>query len=359
METLIQPIFTNHPEKGHELKDVITIQEFINLLKEEEDYWPGEQNNTKLMITRLRKIFYDAWGWNSELIRGAASIEMRYEVKIVDVPTENSREVVRYEQYQYAPKNREVLYTNHDRVYGSSRAGQAPFIYKNDHQEVLLPDGYYCDAAHILAGLDAYNYEAVVSPLPKFLSFLNFLVPHVDSNMDIVTWLGDIASSSGSFLFDYLFSKKQHINIHKDQEDIYIDAPGSDMLGDIDPYVIRQFYDVSSTSGVRYTDILQDYFCGDTSYRTRRISTYCNAVGLTGWNGQQFSNEQEWLKKYTKQLKANTEFQVFSLTSEKLPAVILPLKIYFGFYKDVLKLEYLLQIYLNALKEQMKNEPIK
>jgi len=358
MESLVQPIFAKSPEKGHELKDVLTIQEFINLLREEEDYWPGEQNNTRLMITRLRKIFYDQWGWNSELIKGAADIPMRYQVNIVDNPTENSREIVRYKEYQYQPKYREVVYTDHDRVYGSSRAGKGAFIYKYDHQEVLLPDGNYCDAAHILAGLDAFNYEAVVTPLPGFLSFLTFLVPHVDSNMDIVTWLGDIASSSGSFLFDYLFSKKRNISIHKDQADINIDAPGSDMLGDIDPYVIRQFYNVSSTNGMRYTDILENYFCGNSPYRTKRISYYCNAVGLKGWNGEQFANEQEWLAKYKKQLKANTEFQVFSLTSEKLPAVILPLKIWLGFYKNVLKLEYLLQIYLTALKEQMKNEPI-
>jgi hypothetical protein len=356
-DLLVQPILVTMPEPGHELKDVLTLREFIGLLQEEEEYYPEDLSNTKLMITRLRKIFYDQWGWNTELIRGAANVRMRYEVKIMDDPTPHSKQLRRYENNQYQPKHREVVYTAQDRVY-PERAGQVPFIYKLDHQEVLLPDGAYCDTAHILAGLDAANHKAIVSPLPNFLHFLMKLFPHVDSNVDIVTWLGDIASSSGDFLFYYLFlDGRRKLTTEEEQHYINIDAPGSDMVGDIDPYVILRNYDVSATKGMRYTDILQDYYFGPANHHLRRASLFCEAVGLKGWNGEAFSNERDWLKKYHSQLRDNVCFQIFSLTNEKLKSVWLPLAVWLNGYRDILKMEQLLRIWLVALKEQVKREP--
>lgn len=359
MKELIQPVLVSNPEPGHDVKDVLTLQEFINLLKEEEDYWPGEQHNTKLMISRLRKIFYDQWGWNKELIKGAANIECRYEVTIVDTPTEHSRAVTRYAKNEYVPKHRMVTYRDNDRVYGNTRVGISPFIYKSDHQEIRLPDGTMCDAAHILAGLDAYNYKDIVTPLPSFLKFAAKLFPHVDSNVDIVTWLGDIASSAGDFLFEYLRTNKQPLSIDTEQHYIDIDAPGSDMLGDIDPYVIAKYYNVGSTDGQRYTDILFNYYIGtqmNPPIRNFRMSIFCESVGLKGWDGKNFANENEWLEYYRKQLRDNTCFQVFSLVEENLKSFFMLMRIWFGGYKSVLKLELLLEIYLKALKDGIKKE---
>ena len=360
MSQLVQPILVTSPEPGHDPEKALSLKQFTNLLREEEDYYPSEQNNTKLMITRLRKIFYDQWGWNSELIRGAAHIEGRYEVKIMSDSSEHSKEVKRYKKNDYEPKHRVITYRPNDRVYGDTRVGQTPLIYQNDHQEVRLPDGTYCDIAHILAGLDAYNYKQVVSPLPKFLEFFTFLVPHVESNMDIVTWLGDIASTAGDFLFYYLRHGKTSLNIEREQAYINSDASGSDMLGDIDPYVIAHHYDVSSNNGQRFTDILTDYYLGESSgktFRENRFSTYCSLVGLKGWDGEKFDNEKRWMKFYKKQLRDNISFQVFSLTQEKLKSIWLPLLVWFNGYGKVLKKEELLDIYLIALKELIKKEP--
>ena len=356
-EGLFQPLLVTTPEPGHKLKDVLTLQQMIALLKEEEDYWQPEQQNTKLMISRLRKIFYDQWGWNSELIRGAKDIATRYDVEILPTPTAHAKPIRRYVNKSYQPVYRKVVYTNHDRIYGSSRAGEVPFIYHDDHQELLLPDGYYCDTAHVLAGLDAYNYKEPVSPLPYFLFFLKDLLPHVDSNVDIVTWLGDIASTSGDFIFDYIRNKNRPVSMSQEQTYINIDAPGSDMLGDVDPYIISQHYDVGSSKGMRYTDILEDYYFNPASARNKRCSIFCASVGLKGWDGNKFSNEAEWMKYYTKQLRDNITFQVFSLSAEKISAFILLLKIWFNGYSSVLKKELLLEIWLIALKEQIKKEP--
>ncbi len=357
MNQLNQPILWRHPEHGHDLKNVLTLTEFIKLLKEEEDYYPGEQHNTKLMITRLRKIFYDKWGWNRELVEGAAHIDTRYQVTVVDDATEHTQEISQYTHFAYDPKHRSVTYTDHDRVYGNTRAGKPTFIYSYDHQEVVLPDGTYCDIAHILAGLDAHNYPQVVTPLPQFLRFMKLLFPHVNSNMDVATWIGDIGSSAGGFLFAYLFHKKKPLTIKQEQGIINVEVPGSDMLGDIEPYVIKEFYDVSSNNGKRFTEILEDYYLTDNPYRKHRCSIFCKANGLKGWDGNAFQNEAEWLQFYKKQLRDDTTFQVFSLTNEKLNSIWLPIVIWFNGFRDVLKLELLLKLFLERLKEEIKREP--
>lgn len=356
MKNLIQPIVSNQPEPGHHARSVLTIEEFIRLLKEEEDYWAPEQNNTKRMITRLRKIFYDQWGWNSELIRGAAAIESRFETALHDSPVNHGKEVVRYKKLVYMPVYRVVTYTDHDKVFGDTRAGKVPFIYEADHQDVMLPEGHFCDVAHTLAGLDAINYKQVVSPLPSFLSFLTPFVPHVDSNVDVVTWLGDIASSSADFLFDYLKNNGKSVNGNDAQEVINVDASASDMLGDIDAYVIAHHYEIGSSNGMRCTELLTDYYLGDNGYRARRFSTFCSVIGLEKWNGREFANEKQWLAYYRKQLRDSTSFVTYSVNEKTLSGVLLPLKIWFHWYDDALKLDLLLTIFLNALKHNLTLE---
>lgn len=355
MSHIYQPIFSKIPEPGHKTEDILTLQQFISLLKEEEDYYPGEQHNTKLMISRLRKIFYDKWGWNKELIKGASHVENRYDVIIIEDGTEHTKAIKRYKKFSYSPKHRSVVYKKNDRVYGNSRAGQPTFIYSHDHQEVLLPDGYYCDIAHILAGIDAANHRQIVTPLPGFLSFLQFMAPYVGFNMDMATWLGDIGSSSGDFLFHKLLHGKP-ADTDQQQNYIEINAPGSDMLGNIDTYAINASYDVKSDNGMRFTEILEDYYYNDNSPRKNRISIFCREVGLGEWNGVSFSEEKNWIKYYRKQLLNETSFQVFSITDEKIHSIWLPLAVWFGFYKKLLKTDELLDLFVEALKEEIKKE---
>lgn len=350
-----QPILTRHPEPRHDLKDVLTLRQFIDLLKEEEDYYPGEQNNTLLMITRLRKIFYDKWGWDTQLIEGATNINSRYDVKIMDDGNDHSAEIKRYKQFNYAPKHRSVVYKKDDRVYGDTRTGQPTFIYLNDHQEVVLPDGSYCDIAHILAGIDAANYLQIVSPLPYYITFITYLFPFVGKNIDMATWLGDIGSTSGDLFFYYKLHNKV-ADMAEEQKLIDINCPGSDMLGNIDAYVIRASYDVKSTNGMRFTEILEDYYFNPKSARKHRFSIYCREVGLGTWDGNHFSRESQWLKYYKSQLRNETSFQVFSVTDEKIHSVWMPLVVWLGFYKKILRGESLLLLYIDALKKEIRKE---
>lgn len=352
---LSQPIDAAVPEPGHDPKQVIGLQKFIALLQEEEEYWAPDQNNTRLMISRLRKIFYDQWGWNSELIRGAAQVESRYITAIKSNPVEHGREFPQYSGLIYTPVYRVVTYTDHDRVYGSSRAGQIPFIYNHDHQDVQLPAGDFCDLGHVLAGLDALNYRQVVSPLPSFLSFLAKLLPHVDSNVDIVTWLGDLASASADFLFDYLKDGHQRLNTSQEEHVIEDDASASDMIGDIEPYVIAHHYAIGSTQGQRVTTIFDDYFNGAHGYRAKRYSTFASLIGLV-WDGHTFSNEKSWIHYYHRQLKNSVCFVTFSQNEKTLSGLLLPLKIWFGGYSSVLQMDLLLKLFLKTLTQKIKLE---
>ncbi|HXB08708.1 MAG TPA: hypothetical protein VNW04_16365 [Puia sp.] len=352
-----QPILARKPETGHAEKDVLTVQEFLELLRAEEDYWEGEQTQLPLMITRLRKIFYDKWGWNKELIRACASVECRYKVTITDTPPRDSggqshvRRKKHYRDNLEVDKYRLVTYREDDRVYGDTREGDVPRIYQKDHQEVLLPDGSYCDLAHVLAGLDAYNHPQMVCPLPPALEFGHGLVPHCDSNMHLVTWLGDIATSCEAFVFDYLRNGKKPLSPHAEQHYIEINAPGSDMLGNIDAYAIARSYDLSGASGRRLTEILQEYYLSPAKsfFAQKRYALFCDAVGLV-WDGESFTNEDEWIERYRPQLRDATTFMIYSLTEEKLKSILLPIEIWLGGYSDVLKTGPMLRLFLETLK---------
>jgi hypothetical protein len=332
-------------------KTEISFNQFIELLEQEENYFTGEQHFTKLMITRLRKIFYDIYGWNSELIRGAAKIKGRYEVKLVPDAGNSKNEGLKTTHMV-----RKVLVKKGDWM--NPNAGAEPEIFTDNHQTVTLPSGLTCDMGHVLAGMDAFNYPAPVTPLPRWLFFLKRFFPLVDSNMDIVTWLGDIASSAGEFLFKHMDTKKPLSDADL-QSIIEEMAPASDMLGDIDPYIICQVYGTNASCGFRVTEIFKDYYSDDglgAFYRKRRCQIFCKLVGLKNWDGEKFGNEEEWINYYLKQLRNNDAFYIFS-RCENLKGVLLALMTWMRGYKKTLRDRFLLQLFLKTLKSDIKLEP--
>jgi len=338
----------------------LTLDEFLAMLEIEENYFRGEQNNTKLMITCLRKIFYDKYGWDTELIRGAAHIEGRYKITLVEVPYEaGAKTIGRKKRLQQAEgevvvhKVRRAVYRKGDWMQ-PDKAGEIAPITVGDKKTVRLPNGSCCDIGHVLAGLDAFNYLAPVTPLPNFLMFLRRLFPSDDNNTDLATWLGDIASSSGEFLFKYLETKTP-LTVEQQQVIINEYAPGADMLGDIDPYVIQSVYDISTSTGMRPTEILRNYYGNDkpgSTFRKHRFLYFANIVGLINWDGKNFSNEEKWLSYYKKQLRSNTAFYVYS-RSGTFVRYFLALAIALGFYKKTLDFDALLNIFIAALKKEI------
>jgi hypothetical protein len=330
----------------------------MELLTEEEDYYPGEQHNTKLMVTRLRKIYYNSWGWSTEVIRKAAKVPGRYHTEMVHEHNPSKKITYRkytHKKHQIIPLTYKLTYTKNDRIY-PERAGETPEIYVHDNQELVSPQGYYCDIGHILSGIDAFNNFEPISPLPDFLFFLRFLFPTVDSNMDFATWLGDIASSAGDFYIEKL--RKRIISNSIEQQIIDKDAPGSDMIGNIDSYVIKKIVDTKSENGLRVTEIFHAYFYEPDmvkNYQSKAISIFCDSVGLKKWNGLSFDNEKEWLKYYKGQLRNATSFYVYGEIG-KLKGIWHALKIWLHLCEKTINLDLLLRIFLDALKKQIIHE---
>jgi hypothetical protein len=361
IETMLkQPLLSSEPEYGHAREDVLSLEKFLSLLREEENYFEGGQENIKLSITRLRKIFYDKWGWNTQLIRKAALIKGRYEVKIVPCLTTGGnsiqlKQVRKYKNNTYRPKCRQVTYRADDRVYGSSKVNQVPEIYCRDHADVLLPEGYHCDMGHVLAGLDALNNRQPVSPLPDWLFFLHRYFPYADSNADVATWLGDIATSAMDFVFAFLANNRRPLAESKEQHLINVNASASDMLGDIDAYVIYYFYNTGSFRGRRLTEILQEYYgeAPGQRFRQQRFPIFAKFIGLGAFNGSAFTNEKKWIEEYTSQLRNSVCFMIFSVSSDWPQKIQLPYKVWQKEYERVIKVEELLSLFLNALKKAM------
>lgn len=351
---IYQPIEqTFKPTKAKET--AISLEKFLELLRNEEDYFKGQQHGTKLMVTRLRKIFYDAYGWNTELIRGAAHIPGRYAVKLV--PCGKPKHRKNGKGFEPAPKCREVTVKKDDWM--NPNTGTVPEIYTNNNQQVVLPSGLYCDMGHVLAGMDAFNYLALVTPLPNWLLFLKKFFPLVSSNMDVATWLGDIASSAGEFLYERLEDKRPLTDAEK-QKIIDDYAPGVDLLGDIDPYVICQLYNTKAKDGLRVTEMFRDYYSNHgigTYFRERRLQFFSYMIGLRGWDGEQFSNEAQWVKYYLKQLRNNDAFYIFS-RCENLKGIMLALITWMRGYKHTLRDKILLSIFLKSLKTDIGKEPL-
>lgn len=357
MRNLKIDLLSKTDEQGFDPAKSITLLEFLDLLRTEEDYYEGEQHNTKLMISRLRKIFYDKLGWDKFIIRGAKNVKTRYITKIVIGENDDGYETHYFKKNQAVSRYRIVTYSDHDRVYGASRAGEVPPIYKKEVQVVRIPDDYFYHVAHVLGVLDAWNYPQIVTPFPKFLSFLAKLGPHVNSNLSLVSWLDDLAQVATDFVYEYRRTKKP-LSFAKEQELITKDSSGTDLLPDLDGYVIANQYNIGSENGKRVTDILKDFYYNPKSedVRNNRFTIYARLLGLKDWDGHQFSNEKEWIKSYCKQLRDCTCFQIFSVTDGKFHSVWIPLLVWFNYYKKVIKSELLLGSYLEALKKQLKKK---
>ncbi len=362
MGKLYQPINT-HFEPSEVKKYAINLAKFLELLRQEEWYYKQQNHDTKEVLSHVRKIFYDLYGWNSQLIRGAAKVSNRYLVKLVPDAMafypEKRYALVERSGSNLEPSHlkREVLVRPGDWL--NPQAGTVPEIYQNDNQEIILPDHLYCDMGHVLAGMDASNYPMPVAPLPKGLMWLRFLFPHVENNAFCATWLGDIASSAGECLFETIKNKKQ-LSSAEVQRLIDAFAPGTDMLGNIDSIVIPHVYQLNTRTGWLISDILKDYYSPEGKgyyFMQRRYSVFCGIIGLRGWNGVQFENEREWLVTYKKQLRNTTAFYVYTRMS-KLKGLMLALKVWLHLCEPTLNLQAFLELFLEALKKNINTEPL-
>ncbi len=262
----------------------VTLERFIELVEAEEARYPvSDQTNTRLMITRLRKIFYGKEGWDRHLISGASHVPRPYQTR----ETERDRFDL---PIPWAP---DVTVTARDYTVTDPTTGATPEIARS--KDVRLPDGTCIDLGHVFAGLDAMNYPQMVDG-PGTVN--------ISSNVDAVTWVGDLGSVQAELQFEFVRGGNTGLTSAQWQAIIDEYAPARDMLGNIDAYIIGATYDVAAQiGGKKVSEILREYYLsargttgGDA--RAHRYSTFAAAIGLIGWDGSNFSNESSWLDDY-------------------------------------------------------------
>ena len=294
--TVTQPIVTQAPAGA------IALERFIGLIEQEEAKLPSEeQTNTRLMITRFRKLFYGTPGWDQYLIPNAASVSPLYRVEQVERP--GTRRTV---EMPWLPN----LISYVDK---SSRLPDAPENLQEPGriQEVCLPDGTFVDLGHVFAGLDALNFPSMVD---------GPLTVNISRNVDAVTWVGDL----GSVLAEAVLKATEsecYVTSSEYQAIINEYASPQDMLGNIDAYVISDAFDISSTHGLKVSEILRQFYLGDASRRAHRYSRFAELVGLGTYSSGQFSNEAAWIDSYVDDVNDAAALYLGAQTEGRIPLV--------------------------------------
>jgi hypothetical protein len=277
--------------------DTKGISWFIQELRKEEDRAlpTGDRTNTQLMVTKMRKIFYNTPGWDQYLIPGAANISSPYDMVKIPYPG--------YPKFWPTGRFNVGDYTGDGGFYISDvehrpvdHTGYTPNIYWNNSQEVRLnccPNNVMIDLGHVLAGLDALIHEQQVNPPTPFFS--------ISSNVGAVTWIGDLGSAVAETQYEIdRLQLLYGLKITPEEEQKIVDrlAPPADVLGNIDAYVIAAKYPAIYSGGQKLSDILQDYYSGAGQvHQRRRFHIYAEQLGL-GWNGTDFGNLQQKMPTY-------------------------------------------------------------
>ena len=245
--------------------DIMTMTQFITELKAVENDFPfSEKDNTKLMISKLRKIFYNGFGWDNYLIPDASGVPSPYPT--YEKITEEIVMPFPYPTYPFYPP---FVYkiikkpTFPCETPSGMDCLAEPVIFRNHNQEVLLDfgpyAGYIVDVGHLLAGLDSYNNNGSVG----FFGFATGL--QANRNIDANTWLGDISSVLFRWYVEYRRSFYSEVNPSLAQEKLDFGADGGDMLGNMDAFTIARNYSQlvqAETGGPLVSDILANYYLG-------------------------------------------------------------------------------------------------
>ncbi|CAG9297525.1 hypothetical protein [Celerinatantimonas diazotrophica] len=225
--------------------------------------------NTAIMITKFRKIYYDSHGWNHELIRGTE-----------DIPP-----------------------------FATSKATQA---LKRSH-EVLTnnkQDAY--DFAHLFAIMDASNHNGPLTPLPEkvlesttlLAKFLKQIAPTVDDRLMAAGWLGDLSEIVGNFYInDYKKENKTK------QQIIDQFGAGYKTIANVDGQTIVNHYQLSDKQSEPVSQILSDYF-SNVKPSLNPYKIFASTIGLK-FGGTEFTNAASWLTKQEKNLRTCTAFYLF------------------------------------------------
>ena len=295
---------------------------FIERIKEEEAKYPvEEQRNTKLMLTRFRRIFYNTDGFNDILIPGGVSENSQ---SPYGSPLEVERSRITVDGRLW---NTDLDLVDTEVYPIDPNTGERPEIYVN--QQIKLDAGnyigVYVDMGHVFAGLDAFNFPHPIN-IPGFMGNVAYAI-EIEENFAATTWIGDLGSSlvyAQVNFNNYVEANGTPVPHLLVQEGIDRGTPPQDMVGNIDSYVIGNFYNISKESnGLKVSEILENYYLGididheDINvnglefYQNHRYSIFSELIGLR-WATSPlgFNNETVVFDKFKDQIADSAAFFV-------------------------------------------------
>lgn len=294
---------------------------FINQLKIEESKLSSSTGNFKVLLSKIRKIFYNTGGWDA-IIPAAAGIKNENYITI-EYPYAGFPKQWPNPDFNAAVKRLKDFPGKANFVPPASFSftdmgskpldvnQQSPSIFcggdpcqKYLNQEVKFgvwgcgSGEVMIDMGHVLTGLDAlYHEETFWPPLGpvKLPVFTN------SSNVGVATWVGDLGSVLAEFV--YLSHKKSAESggltttptLIEIQQAIDKLASGADMIGNIDAYGI---YGIQVPQDNLVSSWVENYYNIQIAVSpTKRFRFFAERIGLI-WDGSGFSNLESLLPRY-------------------------------------------------------------
>jgi hypothetical protein len=276
----------------------ITIRECIALLeKEEQKYSEAEQRNTKVMITRLRKIFYSFSSWDKYLIKGVAHIKSPYQ-NTVEQPVDASIKALEMPMGTTVKLFDAISFPKDS---ASKGVGLRKNIFSS--QEVRLENNSILDMGHVLCGMDASNHRHAIRT-PRFLGLPTSSIK-VRNNMDAVTWIGDLGSLVAEVYFEK--RKKGECSPEKQQELIDVFISSADIVGNTDAYAIAELYDLKSENGKKVSEIFKDYYLSQNADKQQdRYKIFMKTLGFK--EGLSAKKKRRLIRRYSDEVSDSAAF---------------------------------------------------
>ncbi len=258
----------------HPTKETPDLKEFIKLLEVIEVKY-GAKVTTVDKLTAFRKIFYNTPGWDKYLIKGVNKIPSPYGPGHCNIKSKTEVRIPHLPLLSFYMTDTECVPVD-------PGTGQAPVIFK--HQEVGVPitimEVVQSDIAHTLCGLDAFNHTHDVSV--KFsLLYKDSMKLGLRSNIDAVTWLGDLGSVLAETLI-LCVSKEEPFSLPELQSRIEKFAGAADMLGNMDTYNIYNIFSKEILQNtISVSGIFKEYYLGGNAgtYQKQRFLQFAKGIG--------------------------------------------------------------------------------
>jgi hypothetical protein len=270
-----------------------------NLRAEEAKYPLSEQENTKLMTTRLRKIFYGSPNYDKYLIKGVSAIKPPYTIREMAVPN--------FDKNFKTPLGLTVRVIDTVAIPADSSETGAS-LRENPYlsQEIQLSEKMVIDIGHIFCGVDAAFHPNSITP-PKVLG-MNITRIKLDNNQHGTTWIGDL----GSVVAEVYFAErrqKRKLNLAEQQQIADVLSSPADNLGNVASYTVAQFF--SKENNRKISDLLEKLYLSDKleekELRKNQYLLFAKAIGLE-WDGTNFVNQAKMLHYYSDQVNDAAAF---------------------------------------------------